>query len=304
MGKIVLVDVSTILHRVRLGTKQQSYGLAILSTIDHLKRTLRADRIICIQDLNGSSYRKALSETYKAHRANKEMTDEEKDKLELMRKWNKNLHLFYPFFESYAVAEAEADDIICTLYTRLKEQGVEVKVATVDKDFLGAIPLEDLYNVNKQRYFTQEDRKGLTRKQFRIFQGILGDITDNIKGIAGEKTSVVLAQNFSSYKAMRDFNGDALNMIGITSHNKRHVINALELIKTEDGWDRLKLSYALTSIFTDTSKYNEQQLAKYLEIENKILEDKEVEYNISEKLEDFLEEVGEMEILNVLEDRV
>lgn len=304
MSKIVLVDVSTILHRVRLGTKQQSYGMAILSTIDHLKRTFRGYEIYLIQDYGGSRYRKELSSVYKAHRTEKVMTKDDEIKLEIFRKWNAHLHLFYPFIKCFKIFGVEADDIICTLYTRLKEQGYEVKCATIDKDFMTAIGLNDLYNLNKQRFFTLEDRKNLTRKQFKLSMGLSGDAVDNIKNICGLKTAVILASNFTSFKTMRDFDGDINNLVGITSHNKRYVIKALAELKKDEIWEDLKLAYNLINIFTDSSNYNDTEWSEYLRIENDILRDDTDEYLISEELEDFLEEVNEMEILNVLEDMI
>lgn len=303
MKKIVLVDISTILHRVRLSTKGEKYGVALLSTLDTLKRTFRGYDIHFIQDFGGSRYRKELSDIYKAHRTEKIMTEDEERKLAEFRKWNSNLDLFYPFLKCYKIFGVEADDIICTLYTRLKEQGYEVKCCTIDKDFMTSIPVEDLYNLSKQRFFNQEDdRKGLTRKQFKLFQGLLGDQTDNVNGICGEKTAIVLANNFSSYKAMREFEGDVNNLVGLTSHNKRYIIKALESLKEEEIWEELKLTYNLINIFTDSSKYSEKEWEEYLEIENKIVSDEEVEYVISEDLEDFLEEMNEIEVLYLIEE--
>lgn len=302
---IILVDVSTILHKVRLTKQDKLYGTELIDIVARLKKQLGSNRVIMVQDFGGSRYRKELYPEYKGHRANKEMTAEEEEKLNIMREWNKNLHLFYPMFEAYSIFGVEADDLCSILYWNLKQEGYEVIVATNDKDYLGCIPTTNLYNIFKERYYNEEDRKGLNRKQFKIMQGLLGDSIDNIKGICGEKTAIVLANNFTSYKDMRNYNGDVNLLAGITPHNKRYVEKALADIKKLEIWNDLKLSYNLTSIFMDTKNLNETECDKYYEIEESIKNfDYKAEFEITSELEDFLENVGEQAVLCYLESLV
>lgn len=304
-GRIALVDISTVLHKVRLSKKNLSYGKEIADTILMLRRKLKADRIIFIQDYGKSRYRKDIFPEYKEHRLKnlEEQTQEEKEKYELMGEWNKNLHLFSPLFEAYKIYGVEADDICSMLYWDLTQLGYEVIIASKDKDFLSALPFNALYNVTKERFYNEEDRKGLTRQQFKLYQTMFGDSADNIPSFAGEKTAIILAKNFSTFKAMREFNGDVMGIVGVTPHTRRYVEKALEVFKDKNILDKLKLNYDLISIFTDTSKLNETELKQYVDILEKIQQDIDIDnLKFSEELEEFLEKVGEYETILYMEE--
>lgn len=304
-GRIALVDISTVLHKVRLSKKNLSYGKEIADTILMLRRKLKADRIIFIQDYGKSRYRKDIFPEYKEHRLKnlEEQTQEEKEKYELMGEWNKNLHLFSPLFEAYKIYGVEADDICSMLYWDLTQLGYEVIIASKDKDFLSALPFNALYNITKERFYNEEDRKGLTRQQFKLYQTMFGDSADNIPSFVGEKTAIILAKNFSTFKAMREFNGDIMGIDGVTPHTRRYVEKALEVFKDKDILDKLKLNYDLISIFTNTSKLNETELKQYVDILEKIQQDIDIDnLKFSEELEEFLEKVGEYETILYMEE--
>lgn len=304
-GRIALVDISTVLHKVRLSKKNLSYGKEIADTILMLRRKLKADKIVFIQDYGKSRYRKDIFPEYKEHRLKnlEEQTQEEKEKYELMGEWNKNLHLFSPLFEAYKIYGVEADDICSMLYWDLTQLGYEVIIASKDKDFLSALPFNALYNITKERFYNEEDRKGLTRQQFKLYQTMFGDSADNIPSFVGEKTAIILAKNFSTFKAMREFNGDIMGIDGVTPHTRRYVEKALEVFKDKDILDKLKLNYDLISIFTDTSKLNETELKQYVDILEKIQQDIDMDnLKFSEELEEFLEKVGEYETILYMEE--
>lgn len=304
-GRIALVDISTVLHKVRLSKKNLSYGKEIADTILMLRRKLKVDKIVFIQDYGKSRYRKDIFPEYKEHRLKnqEEQTQEEKEKYELMGEWNKNLHLFSPLFEAYKIYGVEADDICSMLYWDLTQLGYEVIIASKDKDFLSALPFNALYNITKERFYNEEDRKGLTRQQFKLYQTMFGDSADNIPSFAGEKTAIILAKNFSTFKAMREFKGDIMGIDGVTPHTRRYVEKALEVFKDKDILDKLKLNYDLISIFTDTSKLNETELKQYVNILEKIQQDIDMDnLKFSEELEEFLEKVGEYETILYMEE--
>lgn len=300
---IILVDISTILHKVRHSKTKESYGIEIIETINKLNRKFRNSRVIMIQDFGGSRFRKDLYPEYKGHRIEKELSEKEIEELNKMKDWNINLPLFYPFFESYSIFGVEADDLCCILYTRLTQQGYNVIVATQDKDYLGLVPLEHLYNIVKERFYDEEDRHLLSRSQFKLYQGLFGDLSDNIKGVCGEKTAIILASNFTTYTDMRKFDGEVTSLEGVTSRNKRYISDALNKLKTEDGWNNLKLSYKLTSIFKDTTNLNEEESTRFLEIESKILNyTKPSELYVTDELYNFLERMEEYSTLSYLEE--
>jgi DNA polymerase-1 len=106
----------------------------------------------------------------------------------------------------------EADDVIATLATRAEQQGMEVLVATGDRD---AIQLVDehvtvLYprrGVSELVRFTPEEvqeRYGLTPAQYPDFAALRGDPSDNLPSMpgVGEKTAAKWIRDFGSLAAL------------------------------------------------------------------------------------------------------
>lgn len=261
---IGLLDISTVLHRIRHRKDNPELGETTLSIISKIKERLNLDRIVCIQDFGGSRFRVEAFPEYKAHRKEKELTKREEERLDELRVWNKNLELFNPFFLSGKIYGVEADDLIGILYWELKAQGYTPIAITVDKDFLSAIPYTSVFNWEKDRYCTLEDTYNLRRSKFLLYQALQGDATDNIKGVCGQKTALVLVDNFDSFKEMKEFNlTNTSDLVGITPYNKRYVLSALQKIKTEEGWNDLKLSYSLVKIFKSRNELNEEEACQY-----------------------------------------
>lgn len=290
---IGLFDISTLLHTIRQATKQEPFGTNILSCVSQLKNTLGLDEMILIRDIGKSRYRLDIYPEYKGHRGKKELTPSESDRLDLMKKFADNLHLFEGLFLTYGVEGVEADDVIGILYQQLKEE-YEVVAISTDKDFQNTIPLNSLYNYKKGRYFDRvEDRFNLSQNRFKYLQTLKGDSADNIRPFCGEKTAIVLLENFGNFKYMREFDGDVLTLKGVTPHNKRYVIKALDDIKTEEGWQHLKLNYKLVNIFTDLDgeylNQDEKWKIEFIldDIRYKVNEGMQ-EFTISDELEEFL----------------
>jgi DNA polymerase I len=106
----------------------------------------------------------------------------------------------------------EADDVIATLASHAREQGMEVLIATGDRD---AIQLVDehvtvLYprrGVSELVRFTPEEvqeRYGLTPAQYPDFAALRGDPSDNLPSMpgVGEKTAAKWIRDFGSLSAL------------------------------------------------------------------------------------------------------
>src|SRR5829696_2045989 len=106
----------------------------------------------------------------------------------------------------------EADDVIATLATDAREQGMEVLIATGDRD---AIQLVDehvtmLYprrGVSELTRFTPEEveaKYGLTPAQYPDFAALRGDPSDNLPSMpgVGEKTAAKWIREFGSLTAL------------------------------------------------------------------------------------------------------
>lgn len=305
MKRLGLIDVSTLLHPIRLAKVKKNFGVALLQKVLELKETLKLEEIILVRDYGKSRYRLELYPEYKGQRGLKELTSEEQDRLNLMKIWSDNLDKFPFLWKSVYIPNVEADDILGILYQDLKDK-YDVIVCTTDKDIQNVIPHSNLYNIGKSRYFNLDDRKNLSKSKFGLYQILAGDAVDNIPSFLGEKSAIILADNFTTFKEMRDYVGDVNELIGVSPYNRRYIIKFLEDIKDEDTWkvleEKLKLNYKLINIFKDKSNLNAFELQKYDEILKCIVEDEFSELEITEELEDFLEKVNEIELLNIIED--
>lgn len=99
--------------------------------------------------------------------------------------------------------EYEADDIIGTLATRMREQGVRATVITRDKDLAQVIREGDVYwdfGRNPYSYHDVVRYFGVPPERFADYLALVGDAVDNIPGIPGigPKTAAALMAEFSS----------------------------------------------------------------------------------------------------------
>ena len=305
MKRLGLIDVSTLLHPIRLAKVKKNFGVTLLQKVLELKEILKLEEIILVRDYGKSRYRLELYPEYKGQRGLKELTSEEQDRLNLMKIWSDNLDKFPFLWKSVYIPNVEADDILGILYQDLKDK-YDVIVCTTDKDIQNVIPHSNLYNIGKGRYFNLDDRKNLSKSKFGLYQILAGDAVDNIPSFLGEKSATILADNFATFKEMRDYVGDVNELIGVSPYNRRYIIKFLEDIKDEDTWkvleEKLKLNYKLINIFKDKSNLNAFELQKYDEVLKCTIEDDFSEFEITEELEDFLEKVNEIELLNIIED--
>jgi 5'-3' exonuclease len=92
----------------------------------------------------------------------------------------------------------EADDAIGICSERLKEQGVEVVIASTDKDFL-TLPEVSLYNFDKREFTKSVGDGGMAL----MYQMLVGDTADNIKGIhrVGDKKATEMLKDLTFEEA-------------------------------------------------------------------------------------------------------
>ena len=85
--------------------------------------------------------------------------------------------------------EYEADDIVGTLMTRCRREGLPATLVTRDKDFAQLIRDGDVYwdysDNAHYRYHQIEERFGVAPERFADFLALMGDSVDNIKGVPG-----------------------------------------------------------------------------------------------------------------------
>jgi len=104
----------------------------------------------------------------------------------------------------------EADDVIATLAAKAKARGLKVTIISSDKDILQLVDKDtEVFNPYKDDGVTYDEAKvrgrfGVSPRQIPDIIALMGDVADNIPGIAGigEKTAVDLIRDFGSLDAL------------------------------------------------------------------------------------------------------
>ena len=299
-----LVDTSILLHTIRQARKSGNFAEELISYLRALKLATGVDELYCIGDNGFSTYRKNIYPDYKGQRAetHRKLEPTEKLRLEAMRDFNKNLYRFNDVFFYRRNSGVECDDVIGILYNELTSEGYDVLALSQDKDFYTAIKAQDLFDIKTGKGYNVETKlKGLSQTKFKMFLTLNGDAIDFIIGFTGEKTALILVNNFKTFKAMQDFDLDnVLDLEGVTTKNKHHIVKALNAIKEDVHLKKIKLNWELISIFTDRSKLTEKQGREFEKLKQDLLSWKPNK-DISDDLELYLYEIGEASLLEDLE---
>ncbi|MFH0790269.1 MAG: 5'-3' exonuclease H3TH domain-containing protein, partial [Candidatus Omnitrophota bacterium] len=186
----------------------------------------------------------------------------------------------------------EADDIIATIASKAKQEGVEVTIVSSDKDILQLVDENTVvFNPYKDGGVTYDSAKVLAR--FGIgaalipdLIALMGDDVDNIPGVhgIGEKTAVELIKNSGSLKEL-------LKAVDKVKQEKtrKALIENIDIIKLSNELavlDRqVDVDYNWNDLKISQPDYNELfRLFKYLEF-RKLLKDLPVRGNEPEEID-------------------
>ena len=206
MGKtIFLVDASLYIYRsfhaipplsTSAGRPTNAvYGF--LSSLHKLLRERKPEFLAMAFDAKGPTFRHAIFPAYKANRP--PMPEDLIQQQEPIRRAVTALNL--PVLE---VPGLEADDIIASLTAQALGAGFEVVIVAKDKDYYQLLGDKvSMYDPNLRGdwFMTEADFRevyGFAPPLFLDVQGLMGDTSDNYKGVpgVGEKTAVKLIQEF------------------------------------------------------------------------------------------------------------
>jgi len=141
---------------------------------------------------------------YPAYKANREPAPPDLAlQFERCRDWCRHLGVAW-----YASPEYEADDIIGTLATRFRADGLRCTVVTRDKDMAQLIREGDVYwdYTGDARYHYRDiaERFGVAPERYADYLALTGDAVDNIPGVpgVGPKTAAVLMHAYESLDAL------------------------------------------------------------------------------------------------------
>lgn len=209
--KLLLFDGYSIANRAFYGVplltnKQGVYTNAVYGFINIMLSMIEKENPAFLGvafDLSTPTFRHELSKEYKGNR--KGMPDELRTQIPLIKKLLKLLGIY-----TIEKAGYEADDILGTLAKSGEEKDMEVIVVSGDRDLFQVtsdhiqvkIPRTKKTGTEIESFFAQNvlETYGVTPRQFIDVKGLMGDPSDNIKGVPGigEKTAVKLIQEYGS----------------------------------------------------------------------------------------------------------
>ncbi|MBC8412739.1 DNA polymerase I [bacterium] len=244
MPTLYLIDGNSFLYRAFYAIRGLSASdgtptnaiFGFTSMIMKLINEKKPDFFAIVFDAPGPTHRHELYDQYKAHRS--AMPDELRSQIPVIKEIIDALKIPTMQMQGY-----EADDILGTLAVRAGSQGMEVFIATGDKDMCQVVgPNVRLYDTMKGNTTEEKDiveRYGITPSQFPEVLALMGDASDNIPGAPGigEKTAVKLLKEYGNLETLIN------ECANIKNTKARNAVS--------DNIDNIRLSLQLATIPTD-----------------------------------------------------
>jgi DNA polymerase-1 len=233
MPTLLLVDGSSYLYRAfhALPDMRNTHGeptgavYGVLSMLRRLRNDYKADRLACVFDAKGPSFRVDL---YPEYKANRPPMDED------MRAQIEPLHACVEAegWPVLCVEGIEADDAIGTLARQAEEQGFDVIISTGDKDFAQLVsPRITLVNTMSNEVLDEagvEAKFGVPPARIVDYLALVGDTSDNVPGVhkCGPKTAVKWLTEYGSVDGIVEH---AASIKGVVGENLRKHLDFLPL---------------------------------------------------------------------------
>lgn len=248
MTKLVLIDGHAIMHRAyhalpQTMTTQKGepinavYGF--VSMLFRIIQDLKPTYIAFCFDRKEPTFRKQQYKEYQAHRP--EIDDDLIPQFKKARLVAKAMDI--PVYDK---AGFEADDVIGTLAKQAVKDIDEVVIVTGDRDILQLIddkvkvylPIKGLSNSLLMGEKEVKEKMGVSAKQIVDYKALVGDPSDNYKGVAGigPKTTEKLLKEYKSFKAIYK------NLKKIDERTRK---------KLDEGKESGEISYKLARIVTN-----------------------------------------------------
>ena len=260
--KLVLLDAHAIIHRAYHAlpdfatSKGEPTGAlyGLVAMILKIASDLKPDYVVACYDLPKPTYRHEVYEGYKAGRA--------KTGEDLVAQLEKSKEICEALnIPIYSKEGFEADDMLGTIVEKMRDDGVDIVIASGDMDTLqlvddanknnGSVKVYTLKKGIKDTILYDEkaikERFGFEPSLLVDFKGLRGDPSDNIIGIAGigEKSATDLIKKFGSIENIYEIlkkNSKKLEEKGIRK-------GVIELLK--NGEEEAKFSKMLATIRRD-----------------------------------------------------
>lgn len=242
--KLLLVDASSSIFRAffAIPALTNSAGvptnaaLGFTTMLQKLLRESRPDYAVVVWDAPGPKRRKEVYPEYKATR------DAAPEDLRVQFAWIRRIVAAYRLAALEQEGE-EADDVIAALARSGERAGLEVEIASMDKDLMQLVSERvTLVDTMRDRRFGPKEveaRFGVPPAQMLDLRALIGDTSDNIPGVKGigEKGAAQLLREFGSLDAM------LANPDAITQKRAREALR--------DGVEMARLSRELSRLRED-----------------------------------------------------
>ncbi len=204
-GKLLLIDASSTIFRAfyAIPTLTNAAGVPINATlgfttmVQKILRERAPDYLVVVWDSPGEKRRKQL---YSEYKANRDSTPED-----LKTQFANIRRVVEAYgFESTEFEGEEADDVIATLVRAATAKGLEVEIASTDRDMMQLVTDRvTVIDTMKDRRFGPEEveaRFGVPPESVLDFRSLVGDSSDNIPGVKGigEKGAAKLIGEFGT----------------------------------------------------------------------------------------------------------
>ena len=259
---LVLIDGSSYLYRAfyalpgLTAPSGQPTGAiyGVLTMLHKLIKDERPNLLGIVFDAPGKTFRHELFPEYKANR--KSTPEDLIIQIEPLLTAIENLGL--PLIRVNGV---EADDVIGTLAKEAEQRGMNILIATGDKDFTQLVSDKiTLLDTMKNRLTDRSgviEKFGLPPEQIIDFLTLSGDASDNIPGVptVGPKTAVKWLQQYSSLAGVIEHAEEISGKVGEALRETIPRLNLYQQLATIDC--SLELDYTLDDLFVGESKDSE-----------------------------------------------
>ena len=259
---LVLIDGSSYLYRAfyalpgLTAPSGQPTGAiyGVLTMLHKLIKDERPNMLGIVFDAPGKTFRHELFPEYKANR--KSTPEDLIIQIEPLLTAIENLGL--PLIRVNGV---EADDVIGTLAKEAEQRGMNILIATGDKDFTQLVSDKiTLLDTMKNRLTDRSgviEKFGLPPEQIIDFLTLSGDASDNIPGVptVGPKTAVKWLQQYSSLAGVIEHAEEISGKVGEALRETIPRLNLYQQLATIDC--SLELDYTLDDLFVGESKDSE-----------------------------------------------
>ncbi|MCG2770921.1 MAG: DNA polymerase I [Desulfobacterales bacterium] len=238
---LYLIDISSYFYRAfhalpplsntRGVPTNAAYGVTTM--LLKVLRERQPQHLALVFDAKGPTFRHQLYGDYKAHRP--PMPEALVTQLPYIKKIIDALNLPSVVHQGY-----EADDLICTLVRRAREEGFAVEIISGDKDLLPLVADGvDMWDPMKEvRYDPAAIREkyGLKPGELVEVRALAGDASDNIPGVPGigEKTALKLIARYHSLE----------NLLAHLDEIKEKALKA----RLQEHAEQARLSHQLTEL--------------------------------------------------------